>query len=762
MRALAFVAALISCVAFAPAQAVVSAEQVQQSLRRGCDWLYSTQREDGTWEKGNAPNPGGRENDHDGGQFGGRTALAVYALLASGEKHDDPRLTKAIDFLKRTEITGVYAVAMRMLAFSFLPQTDEVKRLIGRDAQLMLRMVKTQGRAAGHYDYTPRVRGTNTYSHSRSQYGALGMWVAAQTGFEIPQNYWALVERGWVANQDASGGWTYTHAADNSRNLPLTPGMTAAGIATLFITNDFLYSRQGLDCRGNVNNPAIDKGLAWMAKNMDKVATDVRYDRDFPYVSLYAIERIGVASGLKYIGDVDWYSKGAAWIVGKQNTNGSWTGTGGSFVDTHADSCFAMLFLARGRAPVVFNKLQYDLPEPRGNNRREANWNQRPRDIANAVKWIGRQVERDLNWQIVPIDRPLRDMHDAPMLFISGNQALNFTDEQKAKLRDYALQGGIIIGHADCRAQQFSKSFVELGGQLFGEQGYEFRELEESSPIYTNQAFPRSAWKRKPSVQALSNGTRELMILIARDDAGRDWQQDDKRNPEVWELAANLYLYAVDKRNFQFKGQTYLVDKRDAVKSERSLKLARLQYNGTWNPEPAGWHRLANVLHNNDKLDLQIETVKLGEGALADFKIAHLTGTREFRLEPAEREALKAFIGNGGTLLIDAAGGSTAFASAAEAELRQLYPSINGEIIPASDPLFASLETGWRLFARQKIGGLSTPRLRAFTIDGRRAIYYSAEDLSTGLMGAPIDGIVGYDATTATEITRRLILQAAK
>ncbi|HMO27203.1 MAG TPA: DUF4159 domain-containing protein, partial [Tepidisphaeraceae bacterium] len=287
-------------------------------------------------------------------------------------------------------------------------------------------------------------------------------------------------------------------------------------------------------------------------------------------------------------------------------------------------------------------------------------------------------------------------------------------------------------------------------------------ELEESSPIYTNQAFPRSAWRRKPGVQALSNGTRELMILIARDDAGRDWQQDDKRNPETWELAANFYLYAVDKRNFQFKGQSYLVDKRSTVKPERSLKLARLQYNGGWNPEPAGWSRLANIMHNNDKLELQIETVKLGEGSLDGFKLAHLTGTQEFRFEPAERDALKAFITGGGTLLIDAAGGSTAFASAIEAELRQIYPNLNSEIIPASDPLFASLDVGWRLFARQKIGGLSAPRLRALSIDGRRAIYYSTEDLSTGLMGAPIDGIVGYDPLTATEIPRRLILQSAK
>ena len=34
--------------------------------------------------------------------------------------------------------------------------------------------------------------------------------------------------------------------------------MTAVGVATLFITQDYTRTAEGLACKGNLNNPAID------------------------------------------------------------------------------------------------------------------------------------------------------------------------------------------------------------------------------------------------------------------------------------------------------------------------------------------------------------------------------------------------------------------------------------------------------------------------------------------------------------------------
>ena len=58
-------------------------------------------------------------------------------------------------------------------------------------------------------------------------------------------------------------------------------------------------------------------------------------------------------------------------------------------------------------------------------------------------------------------------------------------------------------------------------------------------------------------------------------------------------------------------------------------------------------------------------------------------------------------------------------------------------------------------------GKLNEPRLRGITQNGRVAVFYSREDLSAGLVGEPVDGIIGYTPATATAIMRNILLYAA-
>ena len=87
-----------------------------------------------------------------------------------------------------------------------------------------------------------------------------------------------------------------------------------------------------------------------------------------------------------------------------------------------------------------------------------------------------------------------------------------------------------------------------MGTELFPR--YEFRELPADHPIYRNGIFPREKWKTKPSVLGLSNGVRELMLLVPQADPGRTWQSKVVGGKEeLWQLGANLFLYAADRRS---------------------------------------------------------------------------------------------------------------------------------------------------------------------------------------------------------------------
>ena len=104
-----------------------------------------------------------------------------------------------------------------------------------------------------------------------------------------------------------------------------------------------------------------------------------------------------------------------------------------------------------------------------------------------------------------------------------------------------------------------------------------------------------------------------------------------------FQAAANVFLYSVDKQNLRNKGETYMVTPDKKISTDRTIKLARLEYVGNWDPEPAGWRRLAAVMRNDHKVALNVTTAKLGEGKIGDAKVAHLTGTTKFALDEKQR-----------------------------------------------------------------------------------------------------------------------------
>jgi hypothetical protein len=79
----------------------------------------------------------------------------------------------------------------------------------------------------------------------------------------------------------------------------------------------------------------------------------------------------------------------------------------------------------------------------------------------------------------------------------------------------------------------------------------------------------------------------------------------------------------------------------------------------------------------------------------------------------------------------------------------------------------------YRPFARKSLGNIHLPRLRGMEISNRLAVIFSGEDLSVGLVGQPVDGIVGYvpqrvtipehkTRMGASELMENILLYAAK
>jgi hypothetical protein len=735
-----------------------SPEQVQAAIDRAREFLYAQRNRQGTWETAAAAVASKTAYDVEGGQWGGLTSLAAYSLLAAGDNPRDARLSPAISFLLTADIRGIYALGLRAQIWMYLPRQPLLRPAIMRDGRLLLGALKTNPATTGMYGYLVPPSPTDAnhpWDHSVSQYGVLGMWALQEAGLEVPDQYWATVDSAWRRDQLAGGAWSYY--ARPQQAYPPTVTLTAAGVASLFITDDYLRSAAGLECRDNLADTDIERGLDFIRDHFDTLFDPPNR----PCYALYGIERIGAASGRRSFGGENWYDKGADFLISHQNAGtGAWDQGDGPVADT----ALGLLFLVRGRAPVVMNKLDYSA---------SSGWDRRPRDLAHLTNWISKTIEarRPLNWQTVDLAGDPDDWHEAPILYVCGRDALRLSVAEQAKLKQFAEDGGLILFNTDCPGTDnsaFTDSVRALGRRLFDT---DFRLLPPDHPIYANEEFHRDRWPQPPQVLGLGNGVRELMILIPNADLSAAWQVNSPLvRPEAFQLATDIFLYAVDKENLRVKGDSYLARIDPAAAAAQTIKIARLNYGPGWDPEPGGWRRLTALMHNRDGVDLAITPVALGDGSLltGGYAVAHLTGTSALALSDAARRQIKAFVENGGTLIVDAAGGSHDFAQSARGQLSEIFGGsaaqldtplqIEHPFYAAGDQKIRGRDIQYRPYARTVLSDMKQPRLRAIAFGPRLGVYFSAEDISAGLVGEPVDGIVGYQPELATRLMERMIL----
>ena len=627
------------------AAAVLDDEQVVASLHRGIDFLLAHGNGD-NWESGTR----WRQD----GEHGGETALVLYSLLQAGQSlHDDPEysaklsyrgkdLGRAVQWLCRVDPQETYVAALQACALALVPADPEDKTPSSPQEALRraYRFLLTAMGPSGGYSYLPENRsrarrfpadrGTMWAGDlSNAQYGALGMWAATEAGMTPPQRYWETTDRFWRIQQGASGSWPYyatlngpTPIEEMSRDRD---SMGVAGIATLFIDQEFLDRTLRLSAR---QDDAVDLGLAWLNSNFRADARDLYY--------LYGVERVGLASGRRFFGTVDWYRTAAAQIISRQNGYGSWDGGFNGATPITATS-YALLFLARGRNPVPFNKLEYD-----------GAWNARPLDEAFLTRWMSKHYERPLNWQSVGFEVDPQQWTDAPVLLITGSEDPGFTAEQIDKLRGYVEAGGMIFSTADGGSPRFTIAIKKYAGQL-SRGKYEMAKLPATHSLYSPALGTRIG--DRDLLLGMSNGVREIWIHSPVD-MGAAWEQKREASKDSFEVPAAIYFYATGQSPLRSRLKSLEIAEPPEAPKEM-LTLARLNYAGNSDPEPAAWPRMAKLLRAEGEagIDLRVQTAAATDLDADKSRVTHMTGTGRFALKPADIGALRDYLDAGGLLI---------------------------------------------------------------------------------------------------------------
>lgn len=680
------------------------------------------------------------EYDAKNPRYGGKTGLCAYALLSAGvDTNKSPELRRAIDWLLKAKLNGTYAVSMRACALAAC-RDDRVLATLRGDVAWLVKAAANNGA----YTYTSYGNGEcREYDNSNGQMAVLGVWAAARRGVEVPAQYWALVERFWTGQQQLDGGWGYV-TLGGVKGTKTYGSMTAAGLATLFVCYENLRRDQFMRCTAVSEPKAIVEGLGWLGQNFVDDENPRLGINHYNYW-LYCLERVGLASGYKYLGGHDWYGAGAGALLTRQNPDGSW-----DFAEEQpVQTAFALLFLARGSDPVAMSKLCYG-----------GKWNARPRDLANFTGYLASNFERSLRWQVVDAQAPLEEWHDSRVLYISGAGAVEFTPQQEQKLRDFVLQGGSILSESACNNADFTLDMGRLYKRLFPQ--YELVRLADDHPIYSIQ-FSRGGLT---GLMGLSNGVRMLAVHSPRELSLPLQMGTEKANMPTFELAANIYFYLTDKGDLPPVGsQAWPAAAKFTPRA--TIKVARLKHSGNYDPEPLAWGRLAVLMGKAHRIGLEVsapmEMEKLDAKA---WPIASITGTAALELTEAQRAALRAYLAAGGRLIVEAAGGSKEFGRSAE---QQIVPLVSqGRLVPlvSSHPIYRLPErlesVTYRSAYAMTLGAeRSRPRLGAVLDDRGVAIVFSGEDLSAGMLGTSPYQLRGYSAQSAVSLMTDILCHLA-
>jgi hypothetical protein len=688
----------------------------------------------------------------------GVDALAVYALLqaydATGDSRLDPRrsfMGSALDALKKLPMDNSLATYGRSLRANALSLADrpEDREALQADMQWLL---ATGPHGAFTYATRSIDRAENLtnyiWDNSNSQYGLLGVWAAADYGLNVPRSFWQAAQNHWLSTQLPDGRWGYAPGDQDPRR-----SMTLAGIASLFVTEDYL--QQGRPIAEDHPNasladqalpPALLKSMDWLESGDNAVVPF--NDGFFSGYTVFGLERVGLASGYKYFGSHDWYRESAINVLDQAGPDGGW----GDPVRTS----FALLFLARGRHPLVMNKVRYD-----------GDWNDHPRDVANLSHYVGHMLERQLNWQVVPLQHDWTDWSDAPILFITGHDKPNIQPAEEQKLRQFVLNGGLLVTQADSASDTggkpsaaFTQWAMDLGTRIFPP--YQWQDLPADHPLWTALL----KLKNPLAVKGLGNGARLFMVHLS-DDVSSQWQvRSELSHPDEFALGLDLFLYATGRTDLQNR----LVSRAIAPVTDppaASIDMTQLTISADSDPEPAAWPRFALWFRRQTNLGIKFVSRPLESLKPGDSPIAHLTGVQRFSATDARCTALARYVSAGGVVLIDPCGGPNDFlASVRDDLLPRAFPSASLVRLDSTHPLLTSSGDGmaqlWPLDVRDYVRGLSTPIDRGIWVlrSGKGAVVLSSLDITSGLLGTNTWGIAGFTSEYSLALAKNFVLWA--
>ncbi|MEK6239644.1 MAG: DUF4159 domain-containing protein, partial [Planctomycetales bacterium] len=416
-------------------------------------------------------------------------------------------------------------------------------------------------------------------------------------------------------------------------------------------------------------------------------------------------------------------------------------------------------------------------------------WNNHPDDVANLTAHAENKWKLDLTWQVIDVSQAsVDDLLQVPVLFISGQEPPDFSDEDVEKLRAYVGRGGFLFAECCCdgKTRGFDQELREL---------IEKRMFPDSPLVRLGENHPVWRVEEKPPLEYVGSlwgvnvGCRTSVIYSERDLSCR-WQHGGlqrlralRGSPEVQQdvraglsVGLNVLGYATN-RELKYKFEHFdAPDSREPTDSfpRGRLRMATVMHHGGSDAAPSALPNLQHALARTKRLRMSLkpEQLSLTDDKIFEFPVLMMHGRRSFTFSEKERKRLREYVERGGFLMADSVCGSEEFSRSFRKEMKETFPKRPLTRIAAGDDVFTSKFGGHDLKTvrrREPQAGLPGQPLRAterqvepllegVRLGARYGVMFSPYDVSCALENQATLDCKGYVTEDALRIGVNIVM----
>ncbi|MGH7145724.1 MAG: DUF4159 domain-containing protein [Planctomycetota bacterium] len=441
--------------------------------------------------------------------------------------------------------------------------------------------------------------------------------------------------------------------------------------------------------------------------------------------------------------------------------------------------------------PVLLGKVQYGKimtgHRADGSTYTYRDWTTDPGDVRSIMDSV--QHVLGLAYKGIDVQLPSFswDPTEIPVLYLTGHEGFEFSNELRAKLRVYLQDGGYLIGDACCGMKDFRAAFMNEMNIIFPRR--KMQPLDPDHPLWESAykidevgfvGYDQKAYRGRPLLESVEIGCRASVIFSPFDlSCGWDFHRHD-RGQRVWasgkgqngpedaiQMGINMFSYALADYQLGRQLASQKVYHDTDTNGDEKFVFGQVVHGGDWDPDPDAAGNLMKNVAASTTIDVKYKKVPvdLSQSTAFNHALLYMTGHHDFILKDAEIATLREFFRLGGVMIADACCGRLAFDGAFRREIARVLPGAKLAPLPPNHAIYTAgghtiSNVSYTPRLKAALPDLNTPCIEGITIGGATAIFYSKYDLGCGWEQIDHPYRLGYQDADALKLGTNMILYA--